>query len=111
MGPPLLDNKIQYIRNIQFIKDALQPLLPDATERIPGTPINAYGALLQQRVVDTERADFIFISSLVPVYAARSSEQHDNMFREHLEAAVRFFAHFIFTVNNTSRRAVETICG
>ena len=90
MGPMPLD-KTRCIRNIQIIKDDLRPLLPDATQRIPSTPINSYGTLLQQHIVDAERASFVFISSLVLVYAAQSSQQHDTMFLEHLEAAVRIF--------------------
>ena len=75
-SPPLaLDDHTRIIRNIHIGRDDLRPLLSTSRARIPGTPINAYGALLQQQVADTERANFIFFSSLVTVYGTNDSEE------------------------------------
>lgn len=41
-----LDNEVHYICNIQIIKEDLEPLLPAHMQKILGTMINVYAAVL-----------------------------------------------------------------
>ncbi|KDQ56779.1 hypothetical protein JAAARDRAFT_207846 [Jaapia argillacea MUCL 33604] len=65
MGPtePTLDNHLRQIRNIQYDRTDLEVLLPDRRQKIPGTIINAFGALLQKAHEQAQTGDFCIFSS------------------------------------------------
>ena len=89
MAAPLLDSQTRHIRNIQVIKQDLEPLLPTRRQKIPGTTINAYGAVIQD--IQRLESSLCFFSSriptLLPYQDTPESRGHQEL-NEHIRAAV-----------------------
>ena len=81
---------MRVIRNIQIIRQDLEPLLPTRNQEIPGTPINAYGAVEQD--VQRRESGLCFFSSRIPILLDHEntpgSAGHKEL-NEHIHVAVR----------------------
>ncbi|KZT66627.1 hypothetical protein DAEQUDRAFT_445438 [Daedalea quercina L-15889] len=85
-GAARLDNKVRCIRNIQITKQDLEPLLESKSLPVPGTTINAYGAILQDRS-GFPTQDYCIFSSWLPmlVFSANTTAQsHEESFDDHM---------------------------
>ncbi|KAH9919884.1 uncharacterized protein B0H18DRAFT_1122200 [Fomitopsis serialis] len=87
MEDVLSDYGTQWIRNIQLIKQDLEPLLPTRTQKITRTTINAYTAFLQDQ--SFLEKDFCFFSSVIPaiVTSTASEDAKGRSIEGHLIAA------------------------
>jgi hypothetical protein len=102
MAAPMLDGHIRQIRNIQVCRLDLEPLLPQAEQKLPSTTINAFGACLQYFLDSTSEAhgsDLIILSSwLGPLATGKIRDGgNEGSFNEHVMAAV---SHFILLLSN-----------
>ena len=90
MVSPSIDSQMRVIRNIQIIRQDLEPLLPTRNQEIPGTPINAYGTVVQD--VQWRESGPCFLSSRIPILLDHEntpgSVGHTEL-NEHIHAAVR----------------------
>ena len=93
-----LDSHIRVIRAIQFASQDLEPLLPEKKQKVPGTTINACGALLQDCAPAGNPPDYCIFSSWVPaivggvLYEGPSAGTLEG----HMLAAVRYLRLFFF---------------
>lgn len=79
--------QVRKIRNIEVWKSDLLPLIVGG-KKIPSTPINAYGALLQSN--DDGYRDYVIFSSwLAALVGGAAEEGHVNgTIEEHIKVAV-----------------------
>jgi hypothetical protein len=85
--PPDLHLQVRKIRNIEVWKCDLLPLI-NGQQKIPSTPINAFGAQLQE--YDQDR-DYTIFSSWLGAFASGQIKEGwaEGTFKEHMKAAVR----------------------
>lgn len=85
--PPDIHLQTRKIRNIEVGKSDLLPLIL-GKKKIPSTPINAYGALLQECEGGT--SDFIIFSSWLPALIGGWAKEGpaNGTIKEHIEVAV-----------------------
>ena len=85
--PPDLHLQIRKIRNIKIGKNDLLPLIL-GKKKIASTPINAYGAHLQQ--IEGGTSDFIIFSSWLPALIDGWAKEGpaNGTIKEHIKVAV-----------------------
>lgn len=65
------DTRMWRVRNINFCSQELETLLPARTQKLAGTTLNAYAAVIQQVAeCSSTGADFCFFSSWIPALAS-----------------------------------------
>ncbi|KAJ2966730.1 hypothetical protein NUW54_g13722 [Trametes sanguinea] len=65
MDPELLDTRMRRIRNIDFCSQEIETLLPHCTQKIVGTTIDAFAAILQDGA-SQQGHDYCMFSSWIP---------------------------------------------
>ena len=84
--PPDLHLQVRKIRNIEVWKCNLLPLI-NGQQKIPGTPINVFGAQLQEYHQDW---DYTIFSSWLGAFASGQIKEGwaEGTFKEHMKAAM-----------------------
>lgn len=81
------------IRNIDFCSQELETLLPNRTDKIAGTTLDAFAAVAQEVAENSPlgKCDFCIFSSWIPaIVSGREPDGgHAGSIEEHLLAAVR----------------------
>lgn len=90
----LPDTLMRRIRNIDFCSQELETLLPDRTQKIAGTTLDAFAAVAQDVVEHSSlrESDFCIFSSWIPAIVSGQVRDggHAGTIEEHLLAAVRY---------------------
>ena len=93
--PPDLHLQVRKIRNIEVWKSDLLPLIIGG-RKIPSTPIDAFGAQLQQH--DQHHDDYTIFSSWLGALVSGKAHEGigDGTIEEHIKAAVSPYMHRIY---------------
>lgn len=88
----LPDSYMRRIRNIDFCSQELETLLPSRKQKISGTTLDAFAAVVQDVADGSSKGrDFCLLSSWIPAIVSGRERDggHAGSIEEHLLAAVR----------------------